>query len=76
MSFMDRNITAAELDKLPTLCQGQAADLKFDDGTYRYWLHRTGIADGEPWENTISVEKLEKGRWIDIDSYDGGPIAS
>lgn len=73
MSFMNLNPTAAELDKLPTLCQGQAADLKFDDGTYRYWLHRTGIEDGEPYENTISVEKLEN-CWIEIDSYDGGSI--
>lgn len=74
MSFLNYNITAAELDKLPTLAQGQAADLKFDDGTFRYWLHRTGIEDGEPYENTISVEKLENGRWIDIDSYDGGMV--
>ena len=74
MSFLEFNITAAELDRLPTLSQGQVADLKFDDGTYRYWLHRTGLDDGEPWENTVSVEKLEDGRWVDIDSYDGGPI--
>lgn len=74
MSFLSFNPTAAELDRLPTLCQSQALDLKFDDGTYRYWLARTGIADGEPYENTVYVEKLERGQWIDIDSYDGGPI--
>lgn len=69
------NYTARELDALPRLAQGQAADLKVDDGDgVRVWLHRTGLADGEPYEHTITVETLTDGRWTDHASYDGGEL--
>jgi hypothetical protein len=60
------------LKDLPTLAQGQADDLKLEteDG-YRYWLARTGLADGEPFEHTVHVERLEDGRWVLYSTLDG-----
>lgn len=63
--------TAKELSALPTLSVGQAEDLKVDTGNTRVWLARTGTADGEPYENKISVEKLKNGRWEVVDEYEG-----
>jgi hypothetical protein len=63
--------TADELADMPTLSQGQSADLKVDEGGERVWLARTGIADGEPYDNTVTVERLVNGRWTLIREYAG-----
>jgi hypothetical protein len=55
----------ADLNDLPTLATGQAADLKIDTGTVRVWLSRCGPADGE--DQPVQVEILRDGRWIDAD---------
>jgi len=55
--------TYGELERMPTLAQGQAADLKVDTGTIRIWLSRCSIADGEL--DPMQVEQLEDGRWVD-----------
>lgn len=49
--------TLAELEALPTLCQGQADDLKIEGGGVRIWLSRCGIEDGEPCENKVTIEE-------------------
>lgn len=72
---MDR-FTATELESLPTLAVGQTDDLKvqgFDDeGQYRVWLARTGVEDGEPYDNRISVERPdESGSWHTVAEYRG-----
>ena len=60
------------LDASPTLCVGQSCDLKYEGGGYRVWLSRCGIDDGEPFENTITIEHLDaRGHWIEIVRYDG-----
>lgn len=46
----------AELEKLPTLCVGQADDLKIDTGTIRVWLSRV--------DESITVETYKGGCWI------------
>lgn len=59
--------------------QGYTSDLHFDTDGVRLWLHRTGLADGEPYENAISVEVLVAGaeetshssEWLSIGTYDG-----
>lgn len=53
-----------ELQHMPTLCQGQCADLKMDDGRFRVWLSRMGPEDGET--HPVQVEELRDGRWEDI----------
>ena len=63
--------TAAELEDLPTLAQGQADDLKIEDGDYRVWLSRCTIEDGEPFNDAITVEVCINGSWIEGAKYPG-----
>ena len=49
------NLTWRELDNMETLCEGQADDLKIDDGNFRVWLSRCGIEDGMPFDNAITI---------------------
>ena len=63
--------TARELKDLPTLAQGQADNLKIDTGTERVWLCRCGIADGMPYNNAITIERLIDGRWQTVQQYPG-----
>jgi hypothetical protein len=66
-----KSFTADELREMPTLAQGQSDNLKYDDGEYRVWLARTGVADGEPYDNRISIEENQDGRWVKIEDYQG-----
>ena len=66
-----KHYTAKELRKLPTLCVGQADNLKIDDGKTRVWLCRCGIQDGMPFNNAITVETLTNGRWEETETYEG-----
>jgi hypothetical protein len=61
-----------KLMALPTISQGHTANLKLEteDG-YRYWLARTSLEDGEPYEHTVYVERLVDGRWTDYSTLDG-----
>lgn len=63
--------TAAELEDMPTLAQGQTCNLKVDDGETRVWLCRCGVEDGMPYDNQITVERLVKGRWETVGEYPG-----
>ena len=61
---MKSNYTLQELESLPTLCVGQAEDLKVETNDIRIWLSRCGVADGEPHNNMVTVEKYdEAGGW-------------
>ena len=62
--------TLEELRALPTLCTGQADDLKIDQGERRVWLSRCGVEDGEPFENKLTVEQYVDGRWQDVAIYE------
>jgi hypothetical protein len=66
-----RRYTADELRDLPTLSVGQADDLKVDTGTRRVWLGRCGVADGAIYDNQVTVERLEDGKWILSECYEG-----
>ena len=57
-----------DLEAMPTLCVGQADDLKIDTGTRRVWLSRMTIEDGMPYDNQVSVEKLIDGRWVEVET--------
>ena len=63
--------SARDLEHLPTLATGQADDLKIDDGDTRVWLCRCGIDDGMPFDNAVTVEKLQNGRWVQVEQYEG-----
>lgn len=62
--------TLSELEPLPTLAQGQADDLKLDNGEFRVWLSRCGTADGAKHDNGVTVERLVDGRWIVVEEYE------
>lgn len=66
-----RRYTAAELERRKTLSTGQCDSLKIDTGTTRVWLSRCTRADGEPYNDKVSVEKLRGGRWVVVDEYQG-----
>lgn len=53
-----------DLDAMPTLHQGQYADLKIDTGTMRVWRSRMRISDGESFP--VQIERLVNGRWEDV----------
>jgi hypothetical protein len=58
------------LKRLPTLCVGQADDLKIEDkGRYRVWLSRCGVEDGEPYPNKVTVEVWRDGEWVQERTY-------
>ena len=63
--------SAAELEAMPTLATSQADSLKVDTGDTRVWLSRCTVADGEPYNNKVTVEILKNGRWIIHDTYQG-----
>jgi hypothetical protein len=53
-----------------TLCTSQADSLKIDDGDgYRVWLSRCTVADGEPYNNKVTVEQLVGGYWKTVREY-------
>lgn len=62
-------LTLDELQSLPTLCVGQADDLKWEDGQTRVWLSRCGVEDGEPFDNAVTVEILTEDGWRDHRQY-------
>lgn len=62
--------TLQELEAMPTLCVGQAADLKVDDGNIRVWLSRCDVASGEPYDNKVTVEMYDDSKgWGPHRSY-------
>lgn len=62
--------TVDELEALPTLCVGQADNLKYDDGVWRVWLCRCGIADGMEYNNAVTIEYNDHGTWETTDQYE------
>ncbi len=52
-------IEASDIEDLPTLCQGQAADLKIETEMLRGWLCRV--------TGRVEYERLVDGRWVSAD---------
>ena len=59
-----------DLERRATIYQGHFADLKLDGETERVWLSRMTIEDGEPYNNKVTVERLENGRWVEAREYE------
>ena len=54
------------LRALPTLAEGQADNLKFDEDGYRVWLSRCTVEDGEPFDNAVTIERFDGQRWVEV----------
>ena len=63
------DVSLAELEALPTLCVSQADSLKIESDTERVWLSRCTVADGEPWDNKVTVELLIAGAWLALEHW-------
>ena len=63
------DVPLADLEALPTLCEGQADSLKLEDDRFRVWLSRCTTADGEPWDNKVTVECLIAGTWVAVEHW-------
>ena len=60
-----------ELEAMPTITQGQADDLKVDEGDgIRIWLARVGVEDGMPCDNMVTIEELQSGSWVEVGWYE------
>lgn len=64
-----KHYNLSELQQMPTLSVGQADNLKVDTGTERLWLSRCTVADGEPYNNKVTIEKLINGVWTEVQTY-------
>lgn len=66
-------LTFSELEALPTLSVGQAADLKLENydvaPPVRVWVSRCGLRDGETCP--VQIEHLIEGRWVDVSPSSG-----
>ena len=64
MTFLRKS--AAQLSKLPPIITREDKTLRDQSMTRRVWL----MADGR----TVQVQALKAGRWVEVLTYDGGPI--
>lgn len=68
-------LSAADLEPFPNLSISQADSLKIEGedscGPYRVWLSRCTVADGEPYDNKVTVERLVDGAWTLDQEYPG-----
>lgn len=70
MTTTEPRYTLEELEDLPTLCQGQADDLKIETADIRVWLCRCDTLDGMPYDNQVTIEARVNGRWQAVDEYE------
>lgn len=64
-----RRFSLRDLITMPTLEQGHFDNLKVQTDTKRVWLSRMTVADGMPYDNQVTVEKLVDGNWIVKEQY-------
>lgn len=68
-SDMTGSYTLDYLQSKPTLCTSQADDLKIETDSYRVWLSRCSVEDGEPYDHKVTVEHLIEGSWQVTETY-------
>lgn len=67
---MKTKFTLQELKMLPTLSQSQFDNLKVEiKNKARVWLSRMTIADGMPYNNQVTIERLINGNWKTVTEY-------
>jgi hypothetical protein len=59
------------LRDMPDLAIGQADSLKVEKIGVRVWLSRCTVADGEPFDNKVTVERFHarSGEWREAYTY-------
>ena len=67
-------ITIDDLRKMPTLCVGQAANLKLDNNVYRVWVSRCTPDDGETYPVQVEQRNAFVNRWDDVTADWAGRI--
>lgn len=72
---MLRRYTLAQLQRTPTIRQGQTDDLKVEAGALRVWLSRMRVEDGAPYNNEVTVERLRADArtgwcWETVEQYE------
>lgn len=71
MSITDL-FSLSRLRAMPTLCEGQAEDLKFEGPGLRVWLSRCTRHDGEPYDNRVAIEVFDeqRRRWVTLHQFE------
>jgi hypothetical protein len=76
---MNDRYTLEQIQGMPTIHQGQYANLKVEtgkerghhlDGDEKVWLSRFTVEDGAPYDNQVTVERLVNGCWVTVDEYE------
>ena len=62
--------TLKQMERMPTIGQGHTDDLKVETDDTRIWLSRMTIEDGMPYNNEVTIEKLQDGKWLAVRSYE------
>jgi len=67
-----KRYTLAELQDMPTLAQGHFDNLKINCEKFRLWFSRLTMADGQPYDHQVSVERYDPraGAWIVVFQYE------
>jgi hypothetical protein len=72
----EKRYSTEELEDMPTISQGQFDNLKVQTDDTRVWVSRMTVEDGMPYNNQVTVEKLEEGNWVVGDEYSGDEVGS
>lgn len=64
-------LSTEQLVSMDSIQNGHNADLKIDDGQVRVWLSRLSKEDGDPFDNTVYIERYSEGKWVLSEYYDG-----
>lgn len=73
MQTVGPRYTLEQIEEMPTIHQGQYANLKIDTSTERVWLSRLTVEDGQPYNNQVTVEHLADGSWVTVAEYEPDP---
>ena len=65
-----KKYTLKQLEELETISQGQCDDLKIETENKRVWLSRMTVEDGKPYNNQVTIEKLQDGCWSTMEEYE------
>jgi hypothetical protein len=61
--------TLEYLENLPTLHSGHFDNVKIETANMRVLLSRMTVADGMPYDNQVTIERLKNGCWVTTKIY-------
>lgn len=67
--FDEYEYSLKELEDMKTIGVGQYDDLKIQTSKMRVWLSRMTVADGEKYNNKVTVERKKDGYWEKVREY-------